>query len=252
MAWKEKQKAISRNGKMVVFYSLLIICLLACRRAEPPLADYPEINIPDTIVPFENKGTIGQIAPALPPPDYDTSEWTEVTRLDSTIRLDLKYATTDNFVEQVMYACPRCFLRPKVALAVVAVHQELQREGLGLKLFDCYRPRDVQWKLWEIVPEPGYVADPAKGSVHNRGGAVDLTIVDATGQELDMGTTFDFFGPEANHTYQAHPENVLANRQKLKTVMAQHGMAHIRTEWWHYKYAAERYELADEEWLCPN
>ena len=252
MALVDKQLSISLNGKMAILCGLLAIGLFTCRRAEPPLADHPEVNLPDSIVPFEQKGTLGQVTPAPPPPDYDTSEWTEVTRLDSTIALDLKYATTDNFVEQVMYECPRCFLRPKVARAIVAAHQELQQEGLGLKLFDCYRPRDVQWKLWEIVPEPGYVADPARGSVHNRGGAIDLTIVDASGQELDMGTTFDFFGPEANHTYTGHSDTVRANREKLKGLMARHGMKHIRTEWWHYEYAAERYELADEEWPCPD
>ncbi|PSR12554.1 MAG: hypothetical protein DA408_13100 [Bacteroidetes bacterium] len=183
--------------------------------------------------------------------DYDTTQWQELTALDSTIRLDLRYATTNNFVGQILYDCARCFLRPAAAKAVVAAHQELRTEGLGLKLFDCYRPRSVQYKLWEIFPQPGYVADPRTGSIHNRGGAVDLTIVDSTGQELDMGTAFDFFGPAANHQYTKLPDTVLVNRRKLKALLQKHGFTAIRSEWWHYNFTARAYELADEMWPCP-
>jgi D-alanyl-D-alanine dipeptidase len=105
--------------------------------------------------------------------------------------------------------------------------------------------------LWEIVPDPGYVADPRTGSIHNRGGAVDLTIVTREGQELDMGTDFDFFGPRAHHTFTDLPDSVLANRRLLKEVMARHGFAPIRSEWWHYNYQDRSYPLADEVWECP-
>jgi D-alanyl-D-alanine dipeptidase len=192
-----------------------------------------------------------------PPPapdtfDYDTTQWLELIYLDSTIQLDLRYATENNFVGQVMYDCPRCFLRPAAARATIAAHQELKAEGLGLKMYDCYRPRDVQWKLWEIFPQPGYVADPRKGSIHNRGGAVDLTIVTLEGEELAMGTDFDFFGPKANHTYTDFPEEVLNNRMKLKTLLGKYGFSPIRSEWWHYNFREEKYELADAEWKCPE
>ncbi len=183
-------------------------------------------------------------------PDYDTTQWTELNTIAPGVRLDMRYATTDNFVGQVLYDCARCFVRPAPARALADIQAELQTQGLGLKLFDCYRPRAVQWKLWEIYPKPGYVADPRTGSVHNRGGAVDLTLVDSLGQELDMGTAFDFFGPKANHTFTELPANVLANRRRLKDIMRKHGFTHIRSEWWHYEYAAERYELADEVWPC--
>lgn len=182
--------------------------------------------------------------------DYDTSQWTELIRLDTSILLDMRYATDSNFVGQQLYNCARCFLRPQAAQALLKVHQELKREGLGLVLFDCYRPRAVQWKLWEIYPKPGYVADPRKGSIHNRGAAVDLSIVDSVGQLLDMGTDFDFFGPQANHHYANLPKAVLQNRQKLKQLMQKHGFSAIRSEWWHYNYRGKRYELADKEWPC--
>ncbi|MFQ5448340.1 MAG: D-alanyl-D-alanine dipeptidase [Saprospiraceae bacterium] len=185
-------------------------------------------------------------------PDYDTTEWAELTQLDPTIRLDLRYATDNNFVKAQIYDCGRCFLRPSVARAVVAAHRQLQKQGLGLKMFDCYRPRPVQWKLWKMVPDPRYVADPRKGSMHNRGAAADLTVVDSTGRELDMGTGFDFFGEKAYHDFHGLPDNVLKNRQLLLNTMEQHGFRHIRTEWWHYSFQPETFPIADWVWPCGD
>lgn len=223
--------------------------LTACQPAPNTANEAPKAA---TVLPQKVQLAAQTPAPVLPDTfDYDTAQWLELIYLDSSILLDIRYATANNFVGQVMYDCPRCFLRPAAARAVVAAHRELRAEGLGLKMYDCYRPRDVQWKLWEIYPKPGYVADPRKGSIHNRGGAVDLTIVNQDGEELDMGTDFDFFGPKANHTYTDFPEEVLANRLKLKTLLGKHGFSPIRSEWWHYNYREEKYELADAPWNCP-
>lgn len=178
-------------------------------------------------------------------------QWTEVKTLDETIVLDLKYATTDNFVKEQLYECPRCYLRPEVAKAVVAAHQELRKKGyVGLKLFDCYRPRPIQRKLWEILPDDRFVADPNKGSMHNRGAAVDLTIVDKNCKELDMGTEFDYFGPEGYHSYTKLSQTVLQNRKLLRETLAKHGLHHIKTEWWHYSYRGKQFELSDWVWEC--
>ena len=174
----------------------------------------------DTLVPKKPKG-------------YAITEWTELISLDKTIILDLRYATANNFVKEQMYDCGRCFLRPKVARRVFRAHQLLQKQGLGLKMFDCYRPRPIQQKLWDKVPNASYVTPPWKGSMHNKGAAVDLTIVDAAGKELDMGTEFDYFGERGHHTFQGLPKEVLANRQLLKSTMKEVGLSAIRTEWWH-------------------
>lgn len=182
--------------------------------------------------------------------DYDTTQWTDIALLDSSILIDMKYATTDNFVQEKMYDCGRCFLRPEVAKAVVAAHQELQKQGLGLKMLDCYRPRPIQWKLWEKVPDPRYVSDPRKGSMHNRGAAVDLTIADARGQELEMGTPYDFFGPEAHPSYTNLPDSVLAHRQLLREVLMRRGFQPTSTEWWHFSYHKQNYALSDVLWKC--
>ncbi|MBK9014151.1 MAG: M15 family metallopeptidase [Saprospiraceae bacterium] len=188
--------------------------------------------------------------PTPGPIDYDTTQWTEITRLDPTILLDLRYATDNNFVKEKMYECPRCFFRPAVAKALLKAHKTLQKKGYGLKMYDCYRPRPIQWKLWKKVPDPRYVADPRKGSMHNRGMAADLTIVDKKGKELDMGTDFDFFGKEAYHAYTAHPQQVLDNRKLLLNTMAAVGMKFTTTEWWHYSYKPKTYPIADWVWEC--
>ncbi len=177
--------------------------------------------------------------------------WTEITALDPSIQLDLRYATANNFVKEKMYDCGRCFFRTTVAKALVKAHKALQKQGYGgLKMYDCYRPRPIQWKLWKKVPDPRYVADPRKGSMHNRGMAADLSIVGKDGKELDMGTEFDFFGEEAYHAYTKLPKQVLDNRKLLLKTMADVGMKHTTTEWWHYSLRNGKFGLADWEWDC--
>lgn len=187
-----------------------------------------------------------------PPIDYDTLSWTDVQYLLDSIQIDMRYASTNNFVKEKMYDCNRCFLRPEVALALKTVYLSLREKGLGLKLYDCYRPRPVQQKLWDKMPNASYVTPPWKGSMHNRGAAVDLTIVDENGNPLDMGTPYDFFGKEAHHTFVDHPKVVLDNRGLLKSTMEQFGFRGIRTEWWHYSFRNKSYELSDWVWECTD
>ncbi|MEZ4943098.1 MAG: D-alanyl-D-alanine dipeptidase [Saprospiraceae bacterium] len=176
----------------------------------------------------------------------------DLQELDPSIRLEIRYATTDNFTESKIYDCPRCFLRPEAAQAVVKAHRMLQRQGLGLKMFDCYRPQPYQQRLWDKVPDADYVTPPEKGSMHSRGAAVDLTIVDAQGRELDMGTAYDFFGPQAHTTYYQLPAQVLKNRQLLRRVMEDVGLRGIRTEWWHFSYQRKSFPLSDWVWECRD
>lgn len=186
----------------------------------------------------------------IPVIDYDSIQWTDIAFLDKSIIIDMRYATVDNFVEEKMYECGRCFLRPEFAKLVVQMHKELKEQDLGLKMLDCFRPRPIQWKLWEKVPDPRYVADPRKGSMHNRGLAVDLTIVDKDGKQLDMGTKYDYFGREAYHAYTNLPDSIMANRHLLKSLMLKYELKPTSTEWWHYSYTKKRYPLSDMLWNC--
>lgn len=234
--------------KYFALVSIFLLCI-ACNQAPvnsgPEVAAFPVASSPP-IEPQIEKDTI----PPPPPIDYDTSQWTELIRLDSAFVIDLRYATDNNFVDTVMYDCGRCFLRPAVARSVLAAHEELKAQGYRLMMLDCYRPRPVQWRLWNKVPDPRYVSDPRKGSMHNRGAAVDLTLADPEGNELDMGTPFDFFGREAYPAYTQFPDSILERRKLLSETMLRHGFRAIRTEWWHFAYTGGGNALADWEWAC--
>ena len=193
-------------------------------------------------------------AASVPAPAENTnrrlSGFVEVKTLDSSIQLDIRYATANNFTKAKIYDCPRCFLRPDAAKAIAKAQRLLQREGLRLKLFDCYRPRPYQQRLWDKVPNPNYVTPPAKGSMHSRGAAVDLTLVDAQGKELDMGTPYDFFGPQAHSDYTQLSAKVLANRRLLRRTLESVGFQGIRTEWWHFSFKGKTFPLSDAVWNC--
>ncbi|PHI21481.1 hypothetical protein CEQ90_02480 [Lewinellaceae bacterium SD302] len=174
-----------------------------------------------------------------------------MTLAETGIRLDLRYATDSNFMEQKVYDCGRCFYRKSVAAALLKVQAELADKGLGLKMFDCYRPAPYQQRLWDILPDARYVARPSKGSLHSRGAAADLTVVNLqTGEELDMGTGYDFFGEAAYTTTTDLPRKVLDNRALFQAAMRKHGFGTIRTEWWHFNFLGPRMELADWVWPC--
>lgn len=181
---------------------------------------------------------------------YDTTQWNELTEKNGML-FDIRYATDNNFTGKQIYNCARCFLRPELAKKINQMHADIQkRYGYGLKMFDCYRPRPAQQKLWDIVPNAMYVTPPKKGSMHNRGLAVDLTIVDENGIELDMGTEYDYFGKEAHRTYH-HPDPIVRkNRELHRLLLEAHGLSGIRTEWWHYSLKTVSYDFSDWEWEC--
>lgn len=169
-----------------------------------------------------------------------------VKQLIPDIGLDLRYSTINNFTHQKLYTIDEAYLSLGAINQLKIVHDSLKKitnynsvnypQGLGIKIFDGYRPRAVQYLMFEIFPNPVYVADPASGSIHNRGGAVDVSIFDrATGQEIPMPTEFDWFGEEASHTYMNLPANVIANRTLLYNMMTQvGGFTPYNAEWWHY------------------
>jgi len=181
----------------------------------------------------------------------DAGQWAEL-RPEEGWLLDIRYASKDNFVGHIIYDCGRCFLRPDAAAALGKINKELKKRGLVVKLFDCYRPLAVQWELWKEVPNPQYVADPRKGSMHNRGQAIDVTLVEMeSGKELDMGTDFDFFGKRAYHsTTPELPKEIQENRRILKSTMEKYGFQPIRTEWWHYSFRKKTWPIFEKKWKC--
>ncbi|MGC4104568.1 M15 family metallopeptidase [Ferruginibacter sp.] len=165
-----------------------------------------------------------------------------------SILLDLRYAGTNNFMHVQLYpALNTTFLRKAAADSLLKIQQLLKKKGLGIKIFDAYRPYAVTERMWEPVKDDRYAADPKKGSGHNRGIAVDLTLVDLkTKKELPMGTGFDNFTDSAHHAFTDLPKEILQNRLLLKKIMEEHGFKALDTEWWHYYLPnAANFELLD-------
>ena len=185
--------------------------------------------------------------------ETDDNAFVNLKNYSNDFVFDMKYATADNFLKEQVYPCDECFLRVKTIKALLHANQAFIAKGYRIKLYDCYRPLAIQKKMWKIVPNPTYVANPKKGSIHNKGGAVDITLVDSLGVELNMGTGFDFFGPEAGHNYTDLSAEILANRQLLKSIMLQYNFKSFDSEWWHYNLNnSATDEVSNLKWRCED
>jgi len=171
----------------------------------------------------------------------------EIKSIVPNIQYDLRYATSNNFLREKLYNDGDItFLRLVVARAIEKVQSELGENGLGLKIWDAYRPYTVTVRMWNLIKDNRYVANPKKGSGHNRGVAVDLTIIDKTsGIGLDMGTGFDSFSDSARQDFIDLPDEVLQNRRLLKSTMEKYGFKAFETEWWHFYWNNSAFEVLD-------
>ncbi|MEX0315644.1 MAG: M15 family metallopeptidase [Allomuricauda sp.] len=239
--------------KLIVFAVAIILC--ACKRNEnvsksTVLEDYEaekEVML-DTVAKEPIQEKILKSLEGL----ADTT-FVRLADFSDDFAYDMRYATENNFLKAKVYDCPECYTRVKTAKALIKANKAFMEKGVKIKFFDCYRPNSVQYKMWEIVPNPQYVADPVKGSIHNKGGAVDITLVDLEGNELDMGTDFDFFGKRAYHDNLDLPQTILENRKLLKETMESFGFWSIRTEWWHYNLSdASNDKVANFKWDCVD
>lgn len=184
-------------------------------------------------------------------PIVSDSTFVNLKEYSTAFIYDMKYATEDNFLKAKVYDCAECYLRLKTVKALIAANTSFQESGYTIKIFDCYRPLTIQKRMWEIVSNPSYVADPSKGSIHNRGGAVDITLVDKNGITVDFGTDFDFFGKEASHSYKKLDRKVRNNRKLLRKIMEENGFKALESEWWHYNFSgALANKVSDFNWDC--
>ena len=168
------------------------------------------------------------------PSPPETRTLVDIQQINSRILVEMRYASDSNFTGKVLYSCNRCFLREPTARKLDQAQKILDKQNLRIKVWDCYRPLSVQKMMWSLVPDSRFVANPRTGSRHNRGGAVDLTLVDAKGDDLPMPTEFDDFTPRAYSGNSNLPKAVIRNRAILEDAMTNAGFTPIRTEWWHY------------------
>jgi D-alanyl-D-alanine dipeptidase len=171
----------------------------------------------------------------------------EIKKAIPGIKLDIRYATTNNFMKQVMYKQARAFARRPVVEQLKLIQAELNKKGYGLKIFDAYRPYSITVDFFKRAKNKDFVANPAKGSKHNRGCAVDLTLIDLkTGKDIPMPTPYDSFEPAAAPHYNKLPAQLIKNRDFLIQTMHAHGFKVIYNEWWHFDFTGwPNYELMD-------
>ncbi len=184
------------------------------------------------------------VSGAVSQPDETKGAWrtpdlVELIKLDSTIKLDIRYATANNFMKRRMYTEARAFLQRPAAEALVRAHARLKASGFGILVFDGYRPWSVTREFWDKTPRPKrkFVANPKKGSKHNRGCAVDCSLYDVkTGREIDMPSPYDDFTNKAAANYAGGTEQQRTARQLLRATLEAEGFTVNPDEWWHFDY----------------
>ena len=219
---------------LVIAVSLLAVLLSGCARkdAAPTESTFPETTAGETASP---QTQAPETVPTLAPVEPADEDFVRVADYIPTITQDLRYATENNFTGQKIYDFTQVYLRWGTVKKLMDVSRELEAQGLYLKIWDGFRPVSAQFRLWEVYPDPTFVSNPETGySSHSRGNTVDLTLVDSTGQELEMPTGFDDFSALADRDYSDCPETAAANARALETLMEQYGFTGYFGEWWHF------------------
>ena len=219
---------------------LLVLLLAGCGRKEViiPETTIPETvavtTVPETTLP-ETIPTEPETVPTLPPEPESDDAFVRVLDYIPTASQELMYATENNFTGQVIYDFTEVYLRWGTVKKLQLVSEDLAQLDLYLKIWDGFRPVSAQFVLWEVCPNPTYVANPNNGySSHSRGNTIDLTLVDANGQELEMPTGFDDFSAKADRNYSDCTETAANNAQLLEILMEKHGFTGYSGEWWHF------------------
>ncbi|MBO1264426.1 hypothetical protein J3A84_05145 [Proteiniclasticum sp. SCR006] len=176
-----------------------------------------------------------------------------VMDIDASLSIDLKYATDDNFTGQRVYPedAP-ALLALETALKLKIANERFEKDGYRIRIWDGYRPRSVQDIFWNLVPDPRYVADPSKGSIHNRGASVDVTLEDFQGNVLEMPTDYDDFSEKASRNYQGSSEKARENMLYLTRIMEESGFKGLPSEWWHFDDKSRTYPLLDVDFAVFN
>lgn len=217
-----------------------LILLIAVLFALPAAAQESDVY---RITPQRPVAELRMEALRMTPPQekgaFRATDLVDLITLDPTIRLDIKYATADNFLSTPVYTMARALLQRPAAEAAVRAHRRLRQHGFGLVVHDAYRPWFVTWIFWAATPKQkrGFVADPARGSRHNRGCAIDVSLYDLkTGRTADMPSLYDEMTERANPEYAGGPPEARRRRDLLRRAMEAEGFTVYKSEWWHFDY----------------
>lgn len=235
-----------RNSFQYRLLSQTVLCTaLLVSIACSSIVDHPDEHPVFRIEPLRPVEELRKAFRLAEPPaedgDFLSPDLIEISSLDPSIQLDIRYATRNNFMGSAFYSLPRAYLQRPAAEALLAAHRELRSKGFGILIFDAYRPWYVTKMFWDATPKEykEFVADPEKGSRHNRGCAVDLTLYDLkTGRPLPMPSGYDEFSERAHVDYTGGTQAARENRRLLRETMEAHGFKVYDPEWWHYDYNA--------------
>ena len=227
---------------LILAFSFLVC---ACERREAPMETTAATTVPaetqsSETLPPETQTTVPEPAP---------EDFVRVLDYIPSMYQELRYATADNFTGQVIYDFTDAYLRYSTVKKLAAVNEDLAQLGLALKIWDGFRPVSAQFKLWEVCPDPTFVANPTKGfSSHSRGNTVDVTLVGLDGTELEMPSAFDDFSAKANRDYSDTTTTAADHAELLEILMEKHGFYGYFDEWWHF-YDNDQYPV--EETFTP-
>ena len=220
--------------KRTFFLFLVVLLVAGCHQSNPK----NPYNLPIAVT---MEDYLAQVA------ENPDTELVDLEEIIPGISLDIAYAKSQNFTGIPIYTSPKAFLCRPVAEALALAQDSLKKTGLGFKILDAYRPYAATLYFYEVYHDTTFVASPRTGSIHNRGAAVDLTLICLeTGNELEMPTPFDSFSDTASHAFNDIPEHILKNRATLRGIMEAFGFSIYEPEWWHYNYThARSYPLRD-------
>lgn len=262
-----------------IFAASLALCLMLHGCAVQKLLEFvPDTIAAETVLPEETTAHISletepeqtlppetlaettePAAPELPVlPEPESDAFVRITDYIRDLPVDLKYASQDNFTGQVIYDFQDVYLRYGTVQKLLLVQEELISYGYGIKIWDGFRPVDAQFVLWQVCPDPTYVANPETGySSHSRGNTVDLTLVDAEGREVEMPTGFDDFSSMADRDYSDCPAVEAENARLLQQIMEKYGFKGYYGEWWHFSdvqsYPVEEvFRPVDTKWYYAD
>lgn len=237
----------NQMNKIITILFTSALFLLSCQQRKEKEGDTNNQNISSQ---KEESTVKDKVQNLIAIEELADSAFVNLRKVSDSFQYDMRYATDNNFLGQKVYDCANCWLRARTVKALIQANKEFVKKGYKIQFYDCFRPRAVQYKMWEVMPDARYVANPKSGSIHNRGDAVDITLVNIkTNKALDMGTDFDYFGKEAHYDYDQLPAQVQENRKLLRSVMEANGFQGIRTEWWHFSFIGEVYPISNQA-LC--
>jgi D-alanyl-D-alanine dipeptidase len=218
-----------------------------------PISNTPIPNTSITNIPITKAPITITLISNIPTPTIKSKEkikevksLVELIELDNSFVIDIKYATKDNFTKKVIYPSAKCIINKNTAAKLIKANNEFKKIGYRIKIYDAYRPHSAQKILWDAASDKSFVADPKNGSNHNRGAAVDLTLVDKYGKEVSMPSGYDEFTKRAKLDYKDCPKEKINNRELLGKIMVKCGFKRIKSEWWHFDDTdAKKYPVLD-------